>query len=226
MDTSAEAEPPDLALLLPRSTYYQLIHTLRPSLPAPLTGSAEDLAHRDNAAIAHIAAMLPANADEADLAAQCVSASAHARDCQRLAQEYRGGDHTFFLKLHARADSWLRQAHAARRLLQRVQAERREREADPAAADRAAWTEHCAIGLMADALGRAPPAAMAEPPPVPEPPVPEPAQAEAPKPDLLAKAELYAAMYPRRAALIRREGRVPDNCSFGPPDDDVVPVLV
>ena len=33
-------------------------------------------------------------------------------------------------------------------------------------------------------------------------------------------------MYPRRAALIRREGRVPDNCSFGPPDDDVVPVLV
>ncbi|HME20862.1 MAG TPA: hypothetical protein VKI44_05795, partial [Acetobacteraceae bacterium] len=47
-----------------------------------------------------------------------------------------------------------------------------------------------------------------------------------PKPDLLAKAELYAAMYPRRAALIRREGRVPDNCSFGPPDDDVVPVLV
>src|SRR5271157_5990337 len=149
MDTSAVPEQPDLALLLPRSTYYQLIHTLRPSLPAPLTDSPEDLAHRDNAAIAHIAAMLPANADEADLAAQCVSASAHARDCQRLAQEYRGGDHTFFLKLH----------------------------------DRAAWTEHCAIGLMADALGRAPPAAMTEPPPAPVAPVPEPAPADEPKPD-------------------------------------------
>ena len=33
-------------------------------------------------------------------------------------------------------------------------------------------------------------------------------------------------MYPRRAALIRRHGRVPDNISFGPPDDYLVPVLV
>ena len=44
--------------------------------------------------------------------------------------------------------------------------------------------------------------------------------------DLVAEAELYAAMYPRRAALIRRAGRVPDNVSFGPPDDYLVPVLV
>lgn len=35
-----------------------------------------------------------------------------------------------------------------------------------------------------------------------------------------------ATMCPRRAALIRREGRVPDNCSFGPPDEALVSVLV
>jgi hypothetical protein len=137
-----------------------------------------DLAHRDNAAIAHIAA--------------------------------------FFLKLRARANSMLRQVHAARPQVQRVQAERHNRETDAAAADRAAWTEQCAIGLMADAPGRAP---MAEPPP-------EPAPVQEPKPDLIAEAELYAAMYPRRAALIRQEGRVHDNASFGPPDEDLLPVLV
>ena len=34
-----------------------------------------------------------------------------------------------------------------------------------------------------------------------------------------AEAEQYAAIYPERAALIRRLGRVPDDASFGPPDD-------
>jgi hypothetical protein len=86
-------------------------------------------------------------------------------DCLRIAREYATADHAFFLKFNARAISMMRQARAARELLLRVQAERRAREADHAAADRAAWTEHCALGLMTDALGTAPPAATAEPPP-------------------------------------------------------------
>jgi hypothetical protein len=153
------------------------------------------------------------------------SRRAQARDCQREAQAFRGADSAWFLKCHAQAVSYLRQAQSARRRLQSLQAERRQREADSAAADRAAWTEHCAIGLMADALGREPPAPIVEPP-APEPAVAAPAAAEEPKPDLIKEAELYAAMYPRRAALIRRHGRVPDNVSFGPPDDYLVPVLV
>ena len=49
-----------------------------------------------------------------------------------------------------------------------------KREADYAATEKAAWIEHCAIGLMAQALGRAPPAPVAEPPP----PVPAPEPAD------------------------------------------------
>jgi hypothetical protein len=67
----------------------------------------------------------------------------------------------------------MRQARAIRTLLLRVQAERRKLEADSAAANGAAWTEHSAIGLMTDALGVVEPAAMAEPP-QPPPPPPQP----------------------------------------------------
>ncbi len=66
---------------------------------------------------------------------------------------------------------------------------------------------------MAEALGRA------EPAPVPEP-------AEEATPDPIAAAEEYAVLYPERAALIRRLGCVPDNASFGPPEDYLVHALV
>ena len=36
----------------------------------------------------------------------------------------------------------------------------------------------------------------------------------------------HAAIYPERAALIRRFGRVPADASFGPPDDDLVQTLL
>ena len=39
-------------------------------------------------------------------------------------------------------------------------------------------------------------------------------------------AEEYARLYPDRAALIRRLGRLPDNVTFGPPEDRVVRALV
>jgi hypothetical protein len=35
-----------------------------------------------------------------------------------------------------------------------------------------------------------------------------------------------ALIYPRRAALIRHLGRLPDNPSFGPPEEDLVRALV
>ena len=76
MDTQPQS--PDPTLLLPRDYYYQLIHTLRAALPPPVTDSLEDLARRDNAAIAQVAALLPATADEASLAAQVVAANAAA----------------------------------------------------------------------------------------------------------------------------------------------------
>jgi hypothetical protein len=45
-------------------------------------------------------------------------------------------------------------------------------------------------------------------------------------PSGVAEAEQYAALYPERAALIRRLRRVPANPSFGPPDDDLVQALI
>lgn len=219
MDTTPQ--PPNPTLDLARDTYYQLVHTLRGSLPPPVTDTPEDLARRDNAAIAHVASLLPVNADEANLAVQHVAANASAMECLRLSREYATADHAFFLKFNARAISMMRQARAARELLLRVQAERRTREADNAAADRAAWTEHCALGLMTDAIGTAPPAPMAEPPP---PPPQQPA--EAPAADPIAEAEQYAIIYPQRAARIRVLGGLPQPLDFGPPPPELVQAII
>jgi hypothetical protein len=220
MDPSPE--PPDLTLQLPRDTYHQLIRTLRAALPPPVTDAPEDLVRRDNAAIAHIAALFPATGDEASLAATYVAANARAMDCLRLAHQYPA-DPNLILKFTAQSGNMMRQARATWSLLLRVQAERRKREADNAATDRAAWTEHCAIGLMAQALDRAAPEAAAGPLP---PTVPAIVDDAAPQPDPIAEAEQYAAIYPQRAALIRRLGRVPDNVTFGPPEDYLVRALV
>ena len=141
--------------------------------------------------------MLPANGEEAELAAQFVAASAQALDCLRLAREHPA-DTPRILKCTAQAANMMRQSRGARSLLLRVQADRRKREADNVSLDRAAWLEHCTIGLMADALGRTPPAPMAEPPPPP--PAPTPSEEAWPQPDPLAEADQYAIMYPSHAA--------------------------
>ena len=108
--------------------------------------------------------MLPANAEEADLAARCVAHSAYGMHCLRQAREHRN-DLSAFLKCNAQAASMERRAQSGRSLLQRLQAERRKREADGAATEQAAWVEHCAIGLMADALPSVPSTPAAAPPP-------------------------------------------------------------
>jgi hypothetical protein len=221
-------EQPDITRRLPRHIYYQVIHTLRATL-APVSDAPEDLAHRDNAAIAQVACLLPANADEANLAALYVAAGAYAMDCLRLAREH-APDHVWVLKCGAQAASTMRQARATRSLLLRVQAERQRRQADQAAVDTAARTEHCAIGLMAEALGTEPlgteslggaqPAAMAEPP------APNPVQAAAKPADIAADAERYALSHRKRAALIRTLGHLPDKLDFGPLSPQLVAAIV
>jgi hypothetical protein len=214
---------PDLSLQLPRDMYYQVIHTLCGSLPPPVSATPEDRARRDNAAIAQVACLLPANADEANLAAQYVAASAQALDSLRQARE-NPSDAARALQCIAQSACMMRQARGARSLLIRVQAVRQKREADNASCDRAAWLEHCTIGLMADALGRTAPAPMSEPPP----PQPAPITAEEawPQPDPVAEADHYAITYPRRAALIRSLGCLPAPCTFGPPEPELVQAIV
>ena len=226
---------------LPVDAYYHLVRTLRLTLPPSLTDRAEDVARRDHAALARVAALAPADAAEADLAAQFVAASEQWKDCLRLAQ---ASDTTreWAAKCRAQALAMMRQANAALRLLLRVQAARAK--LDNAAADRRAWAEHTATRLMAEALaalpsesGNGPGAASAQSVPdeaakasSAQPVIPasaSPPAAREPDPDLVAAAERYAARYPERAAQIRRTGKLPSDVRyFDPPEAALARALI
>jgi len=139
----------------------------------------------------------------------------------RLSQVH-SSDERLFRQFTALSVSMMRQSCSARSLLLRVQARREKREADPGALNQANWIEHCAIGLMADALGRAGPAAIEQP----APPPPAAVEEAEPQPDLAAEADQYALIHPRRAALIRRLGGLPEKCTFGPPSAELVEAIV
>jgi hypothetical protein len=227
---------PDFALQLPADAYYHLVRTLRLTLPPPPADTPEDLARRDHAAIARVAALAPANAAEADVAAQHVAAAEQWKECLRLAQLPETAPE-WAMKCRAQALAMMRQANGALRLLLRMQQARRKLDADNTAADRAAWREHCALGLMAEALAAPPlPAPLpASPPPAPEPGAADPGSSPGEAPaalirggaDLVAAAERYAALYPARAAAIRRTGRLPsDVYYFCPPEAALAPALI
>jgi hypothetical protein len=44
--------------------------------------------------------------------------------------------------------------------------------------------------------------------------------------DLLADADMYAVIHPRRAARIRALGGLPEPCDFGPPEPELVHAIV
>jgi hypothetical protein len=67
--------PDNLHDRLPADAYYHLVRTLCLTLPPPLSGDPDDVARRNHAAIAAVAALVPANAAEAILAAEFVAAS-------------------------------------------------------------------------------------------------------------------------------------------------------
>ena len=222
-------QPPDNTadpdLQLPRDIYHQLVHSLFAMLPADPSGTQEDRSRQARVALAQVAALLPANADEADLAAHYVAASAHAADCLR--QAARNATHfDCATKCRAQASAMMRQARGYRSLLLRVQAARQKREANDTTRERDAWTGQAVLGLMAEAL---------QPPPAPEAVAvaaevaPAPAPRAAPKAvpaELAAEGDAYALHYPRRARLIRRHGGLPPDCDFGPPDPELVHAIV
>ena len=133
---------PNFASQLPADAYCHLVHTLRLSLPPPLTDSPEDLARRDYAAIARIAALQPANAAEADIAALYVAASEQWKGCLRLAEQ---SEAYWAMKCRAQANAMMRQSQSALRLLLRMQATRQKLEADSPARDHPGWAEQCVI---------------------------------------------------------------------------------
>jgi hypothetical protein len=153
-DVPADPQP-DWARLLPREAFQEILFVLRGALPPPVSDDPGDEVRRDRAAMAAVAALLPVTAAEGRLAAQFVAADAWAMDCLRLAQEKRR-EPDIARKCRAQAMGMMREGKSALRMLLRLQAVRQKIEADEAAAERAAWAEHGAVGMMEEALFPAP----------------------------------------------------------------------
>jgi hypothetical protein len=139
--------PPQPALDLSTPLYFQLVYTLTDLLPPPLDDSPEALLTRNHAAIAKVAALLPVNADEADLAAQCVAARGQAEEMLRLLRQ-NAGDIGLVLRLNAQYGSMVRTSLSVHGRLMRVQALRRKREKIDGAANEDAWAQHVAERSM------------------------------------------------------------------------------
>src|SRR5450432_3418942 len=144
METSSAPQP---AIDLATPLYCQLVYTLMDLLPPPLDDTPEALHDRNHAAIAKIAALLPVNANEADLAAQCIAARAQAEDLLRLLRQ-NADDIGLVMRLNAQYGSMVRTSLSVHGRLMRVQAVRQKREAIEGAATEDAWTLHVAERSM------------------------------------------------------------------------------
>ena len=139
--------PPPPATNLSTHLYYQLVYTLTDLLPPPLDDTPEGLRARNHAAIAKVAALLPVNANEADLAAQCIASRAQAEDVLRLLRQ-NAGDIALVMRLNAQYGSMVRTSLSVLGRLMRVQAVRQKRETIDGAATEDAWTLHVAERSM------------------------------------------------------------------------------
>jgi hypothetical protein len=164
MSTDTAPNHLSLAAQLPAGAYYYLMQSLRRMLPLLRNDTPEDRVRRNQSAMARVAALCPANIAEAEVASLHVAHAEHAKACLFDAQhpELSLRD---VLRCRAQAASMSRQSDSSLRMLLRMQAARQKIEANPEARDRAAWTEHCALNLMAQALS--PPPTIPEPPPPP-----------------------------------------------------------
>lgn len=144
-----------LADRLPADAYYCLVHTLHGILPTPPNTSPQHLARRDNALIARLATLRPANPIEAEVAADYIVAAEHSRECLRIALAPETSPQ-WAMKCRAQSDAMRRAAYGALARLERMQKERRKLEKDAEASDRETWTEHCVIGLITQAFADQP----------------------------------------------------------------------
>ncbi|HBK08958.1 MAG TPA: hypothetical protein DDZ81_24395 [Acetobacteraceae bacterium] len=160
MDIQTHPHQSNPPIDLPAQAYRHLIHTLIALLPPPLVDTQEAILARNHAAIARIAALAPVNANEAELAAQCIATRAQAEDVMRLIRLH-AGDITLVMKLNAQYAAMVRTSLAAHGHLLREQQQRRKREGTQTAADADEWTRHIAANTMLHALPIEPEAAAA-----------------------------------------------------------------
>ncbi len=196
-----------------RDGYFLLVDTFSATLPFQPNETLEARLQRMQAAIAAVACLCPVGLAEARLAARYVAADDHASECLRLVNQLHD-DLPMQLKCRAQSIGMARQSESALRALMRLQAIRLKRDAKPETASAGEWAEHIATTAMTAALT----ARSRES--VPTQPEDPPREGE------LSEVNLYEALYPERAALIRHHGGVPANVSFGPPEDELVQALL
>ncbi len=213
MDATAPSQPA-VTIQLSRDFYYLVVDALRGAVPPPASKSPDDIARRDNALIAAVASLRPANADQVLLAAQYVAASLRSLDCIEEAHEYPA-DEANRKKCTAQSALMMRQARGARAMLTQLQRQHTDRAKDPAAIDADARVEQATVALMAEALAIAP-----EPPRLALVPTPT-------KPPFdLPGAEQYALANPSKASLIRNLGRLPKKFDDPPPPPGVMNAII
>ena len=196
---------PDLAPEIARLTLHRLISTL----PRATTDTDVDRAEREAEAIAALASLYPATAIEARLAARVVATDAHAMDCLRLAIE-AGADDKTARGCRAQAALMMRQSQGALNALRRDQAVREKAEAamNPRAMERAGyWFHEISAPPEIEAMARS-------------------LEGREPEPNIAEEADQYARIYPKRAALIRSLGGLPQPCTFGRPEPALVQAII
>jgi hypothetical protein len=144
METSA---PPRPSSYLTTDLYYQLVYTLTDVLPPPIDRTPDALRTRNLAAIAKIAALLPVNANEVDLAAQCIATRGQAEDLLRLVRQ-NADDIKLAMRLNAQYASMVRTSLSVQGQLIKVQTLRQKRATLESSANQDAWTLHIAERSM------------------------------------------------------------------------------
>ncbi|HBK08389.1 MAG TPA: hypothetical protein DDZ81_21490 [Acetobacteraceae bacterium] len=150
-----QPQPSNPPIDLPAQAYRHLIHTLIALLPPPIEDTPQATLTRNHAAIARIAALAPVNANEAELAAQCIAARAQAEDILRLIRLHTN-DINLVIKLNAQYAAMLRASLAAHNRLLREQQQRRKRETTHSAADQDEWTRQITAETMLSEIPSAP----------------------------------------------------------------------
>ena len=185
---------------LPAAVARHTLYVLTGALPPPLSDFPEELSMRDEAAITALADLHPANAYEARLAARAVATDAHAMDC--LCHATAPATHPDEVRrCRAQANTMMRASESALRSLRALQASRAKRETAPA------------IAAVGEARQTRPQAVDA-------------AAIEAPRPHIAATADEYALNHRKRAALIRRLGRLPERIECDPISPELVNAIV
>jgi hypothetical protein len=170
---------------LPPCVAREVFANLCADLPPPVTDTTEAREMRDNLAMSAVAALHPADAFEALLAARAVVADFYASDSLRLATEHRD-DYAKTMRCRAQACAMMRQMRQMLRTLEQMQAARRA--AIPAAAPGPIQRPQPAAPHSDNTPAARDPAAPPDP---------------APQSDALAQADAFAMKYSVYAAQIR-----------------------